>query len=242
MLKVIVIDDEPFIRKLIIQNLTDWKELIVVGDCGSVSEGKILINSCKPDVVFLDIQLSDGNGFELLKQLENFNFKLLFITSYEQYAIKAIKSGAFDYILKPLDTEELDEAIKRLISATDIQEKVKERLQVAQNNLAGLRDHITLRFNESLRIIKIADIMYCQSDSGYTSFYLEKSEKIVVSKGLKEYEKLLPEDKFLRIHKSYLVNTTFIKEYIKEGYIRLSNDISLPVAVRRKEDILKYFQ
>ena len=242
MLKTIVIDDEPFIRKLIIQSLAEYSELIVVGDCGSVKEGEVLIKSCKPNVVFLDIQLSDGTGFDLLKLIGNFNFKILFITSYEQYAIKAIKSGAFDYILKPLDTDELDVAIKRLVSVTDVQEKVEERLQIARDNLAGRRDHLTLRFNESLRIIKNADIMYCHSDSGYTSFYLVQGEKIMVSKGLKEYEKLLPEDKFLRIHKSYLVNKTFIKEYLKEGYIRLSNDISLPVAVRRKEDILKFFE
>ncbi len=242
MLRAIVIDDEHFIRKLIIQSLEKYNDLIVVGDCGSVTEGEVLINSCKPDVVFLDIQLSDGTGFDLLKRLGNFNFKLLFITSYEQFAIKAIKSGAFDYILKPLNTEELDEAIKRLMSITDILEKVDERLQVVEESFAGRREQLTLRFNESLRIVKIADIMYCQSDSGYTSFYLVQKEKIVVSKGLKEYEKLLPEDLFLRIHKSYLVNTSFIKEYLKEGYIRLLNDVSLPVAVRRKEDILKYFQ
>ncbi len=242
MLKVLVIDDEPLIRKLIIQYLADYSELIVAGDCGSVAEGKVLINSCKPDVVFLDIQLSDGTGFKLLKEIEHINFKLLFITSYEQYAIKAIKSGAFDYILKPLDTEELDVAIKRLLSVTDVREKINERLQVAQDNLAGRRHQITLRFNDCLRIIKIADIMYCQSDTGYTFFYLAQNEKIVVSKGLKEYEKLLPEDAFLRIHKSYLVNTAYIKEYMKEGYIRLSNNVSLPVAVRRKEDILKFFQ
>lgn len=243
MLKAIVIDDEPFIRKLILQNLETYSsQLMVVGSCGSVAEGEVLINSCKPDVVFLDIQLTDGTGFDLLQRIKDFSFKLVFITSYDEYAIKAIKYGAFDYILKPLNTDELDEAVQRILNEAANNEQIEERLKLAQDNLQGTREHITLRFNESLRIVNFADIMFCHSDSGYTTFHLSDKEKIMVSRGLKEYEGLLPDEGFMRIHKSYLVNVKFIKEYLKEGYIKLQNEETLPVAVRRKEEVLKFFQ
>lgn len=243
MLRAIVVDDEPFVRKLILQNLEAYNaDLMVVGDCGSVAESEVLIKACKPDVLFLDIQLTDGTGFDLLQKIGDYNFKVLFVTSYEQYAIKAIKCGAFDYILKPLNTDEFDEAVTRLIYEAADTEMVKDRLQLAQESLLGKREHITLRFNESLRIVKFSEIMYCHSDSGYTTFHLKNEEKVLVSRGLKEYEKLMPEDGFMRIHKSYLVNKHAIKEYLKEGYIKLSTGETLPVAVRRKEDIMKFFQ
>ncbi len=243
MLRAIVVDDEPLIRKFLVQTLEEYQGLMIVGNCGSVAEAEVLISSCNPDVVFLDIHLSDGSGFNLLQKIGEINFNVVFITSYEQYAIKAIKCGAFDYILKPVDTEELDETIKRILeSSSEADEKVNTRIDILQNELAGKREFITLRFNESLRIVNFGEIIYCNSESGYTTFYLDQGEKVVVSRGLKEYEKLLPDNMFLRIHKSYLVNKIFIKEYLKEGYIRLKDGTSLPVAIRRKDDILRYFQ
>ena len=239
MYKTIIIDDEPLIRESIKQVLEPYNELMIIGACGSVSEGETLINSCQPDLVFLDIHLVDGTGFDLLKKLKEINFKLVFVTSYDQYAINAIKLGAFDYILKPIDEDEFDETLQRLFKEGDKLPKTnKQRILLADNTLTGKNRRITLRLQDHFQLVNFDDILYCKSDGGYTTFYL-KEGKIMVSKSIAEYEKMLPEDEFIRTHQSYIVNICCIEKLTKEGFIILNNKASIPVSVRKKEEVTK---
>jgi two-component system LytT family response regulator len=240
MLKAIVIDDELIIRKLIIQFLSEYNRIEVVGECGSVEESEALIKSLNPDIVFLDINLSDGSGFDLLKRLSSISFKLIFITSYSQYAIKAIKVGAFDYILKPICNEEMAATLNKVLNDKGSNELVRDRALLSQKTLSK-RNSITVKSLNSLRIIYIEEIIYCKSANSYTIFFLENGDEIISSKTLKEYCALLPEELFIRVHKSYLINISLIKEYKSEGVLVLSNGSEIPVAARRKENLLKLF-
>ena len=240
MYKTLVIDDEPLIRESIKQVLEQYPEIVIIGTCGSVSEGETLIKNCQPDLVFLDIHLVDGTGFDLLKKIENIDFKLVFVTSYDQYAINAIKFGAFDYILKPIDEDEFDETLQRLFKEDVVTGVVsQQRVQLANNNLAGKNRRITLRLQDHYQLIDFDDIKYCQSDAGYTTFFLKDGKKTMVSKSLSEYEKLLPADEFLRTHQSYIVNISFVEKLTKEGFVVLKDKTSIPVSVRKKEEVTK---
>ena len=243
MLKAIVIEDEKNIREYNINILKELGNIEVIASCGAVSEAKVLLNSCSPDVVFFDVELEDGTAFDILTNIENFNFKIVFITSYEQYALKAIKYGAFDYFLKPIDVDEVRETLDKVSKTINTQsEQNKKRIDLLMSELDGENDSITLKFKEGMRIVKFSEILYCFSESGYTSFYLDGGEIILVSKGLKEYEKLLPANIFFRTHKSYLVNKNYIQEYKNEGVLILRNQYSVPVASRRKDEVLKLFK
>lgn len=240
MYKTIVIDDEPLIRESIKQILEPYKEIMIIGACGSVAEGETLIKSCEPDLVFLDIQLLDGTGFDLLKKIEEINFKLVFVTSYDKYAINAIKYGAFDYILKPIDDDEFDETLQRLFKEEQKTGMIsQQQIDVANNSLIGKNRRITLRLQDHFQLINFDDIQYCKSDGGYTTFFLSENRKVMVSKSLAEYEKLLPSYEFIRSHQSYIVNISFIEKLTKEGFLVLKNGANVPVSVRKKEEVVR---
>ncbi len=238
MIRTLVIDDEPIIRKGILNLLSELDEdLIVVGDCGTIAEALILAKNCKPDLVLLDINLTDGTGFDFLNQLEERNFNIIFITAHEEYAIKAIKQGALDYLVKPIDEDELAAILKKAISIHET--RLSERLNVANSQLAGRSNKIVLRLFDSYQIIRFDELVYCQSDAGYTTFHLRDQRKFTVSKSIKEYEKLLPEERFMRTHQSFIVNLEFVDRYEKGGALYLRGDISIPVAIRKKEALLR---
>lgn len=237
MKKVIVIDDELHIREMIVDMLTDIEEIMVVGSCGTVEEGVVLIRSCNPDIVCLDIHLSDGTGFDILKQLETVSFKTVFITAYSQHAIKAIKHKAFDYILKPIDEDELISAINKAVEEVDREDDI----DLKPKAISVSKDRLTLRFADKLRIVEFSSIIYCESDNGYTTFHLNGGETLVSSRGLKHFEDVLPQTSFVRVHKSFLVNIQYILEYNTEGVLVLKNKQEVPVATRRKEFVLNLF-
>lgn len=240
MFKTIIIDDEPLIRESIKQVLEVYSEIVIIGDCGSVSEGETLIKNCKPDLLFLDIQLVDGTGFDLLKKIGEINFDLIFVTSFDNYAINAIKFGAFDYILKPIDADEFDETLRKLFKSKELpRQNLNQRVELAGNVLNGKNRRITLRLQDHFQLIDFDEIIYCKSDGSYTTFFLENNKKIMVSKSIIEYEKMLPGNEFLRCHQSYLVNIKFIDKLTKEGFIILKDKSSIPVSVRKKEEIMK---
>lgn len=240
MYRVVVIDDEQHIRDMIVEMFKEFDNMVVVGSCASVEEGKVLINSCNPDIVCLDIKLSDGTGFNLLEQIEAIDFKLIFITSYSEHAIKAIKYGAFDYILKPIDEDELGDTIKRICADDLSNEMIDKRLSIAKKSDDD-RDQITLRFANSIRIVDYSDIIYCKSESGYTFFYLKNGEELLCSRGLKYFADLLDDKQFIRVHKSFLVNRSYVQEYHNDGVLILKNKIEIPVATRRKDLVLSIF-
>ncbi len=238
MIRTLVIDDEPLIRKGILSYLEELDvDLVVVGDCGTIKEALILVKNCKPDLVLLDINLTDGTGFDFLNRLEERNFNIIFITAYEEFALKAIKQGALDYLLKPVDHEELETVIKKAISIHE--SRLSERLKVVNSRLEGTSNKIVLRLYDSFQIIRFDELVYCQSDSGYTTFHLLDKRKFTVSKSIKEYAKLLPEKRFFRTHQSYIVNLEFVDRYEKGGALFLKDEISIPVAIRKKDALLK---
>lgn len=238
MIRVVIIDDEPAIRKDLQALMQQQAGFVVVGACGGIQEARVLIPASQPDLLLLDISLADGTGFDLLQELTP-ACKVIFITAHQHFAIKAIKYGALDYLLKPVDEEELQQALARV---SRMQAAEPAQLAVAREQLkqGGLPHRIVLRSQQYLQIVAFEEIIYCQSDAGYTTFFLTDGRKIVVSKSIKEYEELLPDTWFLRPHQSYLVNHRFIDRYHKDGYLVLRNNIEIPVSTRRKDFVMEY--
>lgn len=239
LIRVVIIDDEPAIRSDIQSLMRQQPGFVVVGACGSVQEAQIIIPATQPDLLLLDIQLADGTGFDILQTLQS-PCKVIFITAYHDYAIKAIKYGALDYLLKPLDEEELKAALDKVRHA-EIGQLQPDQLSIARSSFqqGGLPNRIVLRSQQYIQVVPFEEIIYCQSDTGYTTFFLTDNRKIVVSKSIKEYEELLP-GWFMRPHQSYLVNHHFIDRYHKDGYLVLRNNTEIPVSTRRKDYVIEY--
>ena len=242
MIRILIIDDEPIIRKDLEILIGKHKDTVIVGACGTVKEAMVLIPATNPDLVLLDIQLSDGTGFELLKLLPAISFHVIFITAYNEYAIKAIKYGALDYLLKPIDEDELNETINKVKSLPALREHSSESVDVASSYLHSneKRNKIVLRSQQYLQIVAFDEILYCHSDKGYTTFFLTGNRKVLVSKYIKEYEDLLPANIFLRPHQSYLVNFNFIDRFHKDGYLILHTGVEIPVSTRRKDHVIAF--
>lgn len=238
MLKTLIVEDELYIRKGLVSLINSLdKNLTILGECESVKEAVTVAKACKPDLIFLDINLTDGNAFDFLEQTTHLNFNVIFITAYEQYALQAIKNGAVDYILKPVDIEELEQAIDKAIQ---LQSTITtEQVDVIKNQLIDRKkDKIILRLQEGFQVINFNELMYCKSDKGYTTFYLENNKSYIASKPLKEFESQLPSQNFYRTHQSYIVNLKYIDKYDKNGYIFLKSGTKIPVSTRRKEEFV----
>lgn len=245
MLRVLIIDDEPIIRKDMEMLLRKHDDLVVVGACGSIKEASVLLQTTSPDLLLLDIQLSDGTGLDLLQELDHIPFQVIFITAYNQFAIKAIKYGALDYLLKPIDELELNEALDKVrASRQQVNSNIKDGWNVARSHLSqvnkGMQDRIVLRSQQYLQVVPFEEIVYCQNDGGYTHFFLTSKKKIVVSKSIKEYNDLLPDEQFLRPHQSYLVNVHFIDKFHKDGYLILRTGEEIPVSTRKKDHVVAF--
>ncbi len=241
MLKALIVDDEPKARENLQILLHDFVEGVeVVGLCENIAEATEAVRLHSPDVVFLDIQLQRETGFDLLTKLKEINFEVIFTTAYTEYAIKAFKFSAIDYLLKPIDIEELKKAVGRVEKR--VSNNMTGRLtQLVQNLKQGSNENykIALPTLDGLVFVKISDILYCEASSNYTQIFTAE-EKYLVSKTLKEYDDLLSDHNFFRIHNSYLININSIKKYVKGegGYVVLNNDTSLDVSKRKKEAFL----
>lgn len=239
-MKALIVEDKAYIRKSLINllQLLDT-EVTVIGECESVKEAVTVANACKPELIFLDINLTDGTGFDFLEQTENLLFKVIFITAYEEHALKALKIGAVDYLLKPVDVEELEKALQKIInlSVNQQQKQVKIAKEVWNNNESKL----LLSLQDSYQVIDLNELLYCESDKGYTTFYCSDNKKYMVSKTLKEFEERLSKVNFVRPHQSYMVNLKFIDKYDKSGVIHLKNSVKIPVSFRKKEHFLSCF-
>ena len=235
MTRVLIVEDELYIRKGLISQLALLeKDLVVVGECGSVKDAITLAKSCKPDLVFLDINLDDGIAFDFIEKTENLPYKVIFTTAYDQYALKALKKGAVDYILKPIAQEELEEAVDKAIERSIIENDLSINTTVN-------KDRLVLSLFDGLQVIKFKDLMYCKSDKGYTSFYLSSKKKYIASKPIKNFEQYLTASKFIRVHQSFIVNLDYVERYDKAGTIYLTEGEKIPVAMRRKDEFLKAF-
>jgi two-component system LytT family response regulator len=244
MLTAIIIDDERKGRLALREKLHDYcPEINLLGEAADGKEGLHLILEQKPDIVFLDIEMPSMNGFEMLHLLPRKDFHLIFTTAYNQYAIKAIRYAAFDYLLKPVDIDELRSAIARV---GELQGHTEEKLQVLQQNLdtRPLLGKIAIPTVDGLLFFDINDIVYLEAKSNYTAIHFINHPSLLASRTLKDFEELLPADMFFRTHHSFIINLRYIKRYIRGegGQIELENGAYVAVARRKKDELLRKFQ
>lgn len=238
-LNALIVDDEEFGRKVLYVLLQEnCPEVVVGGIAGSVAEARKVIEEQTFELVFLDIAMPKENGFELIPVLQKNNILVIFITAYDQYALKALKASAVDYLLKPIDINELKTAVQKAIERkSSVGGKDNAPLTSLTENLNSRNkiDKITLPHTHGFHIIDIDNIIYIEADSNYSVFHLKKNGNVITSKPLKEFEDMLDSADFSRIHKSAIINLQYVKGYSnKHGFeVILENDIVLPVSRRR---------
>lgn len=247
MFKVVIIDDELSAREVIAHQLSACCEQAeLVGEADSVESGIALIEATKPDIVLLDINLKDGSGFDLLRKLDQIRFKLIFITAYDKYALKAIKFSALDYLLKPIDSDEFAAAMKKALSKLE-SENQNLKLNAFFNNFKFINQEarkIVLHTANSIYLLNVADIIRCQAENNQTRFYLTSGDKLLAPKTLREYDDLLSDYQFIRVHKTHLINTNFIERFDKRNKLLLilKDKSIVPIALRRKDEVLRRIQ
>ena len=243
-LRAIIVEDEKHSRETLKNLLREFcVNVEVVGLASNVEEAVHLIKTEQPDVVFLDIELQTGTGFDVLEQVSNINFEVIFTTAFEQYAIKAVKFSSLDYLLKPIDLDELQTAVEKAQSQKN-QIVYKKQLETLMLNLKQQKpklNKICLATGEGFEFIEITDILYCKAEGSYTAFILKNSDKLLVSKNLKEYENLLLEQDFMSVHNSFLINLKEVKKYIKSdgGYIIMNNNDNVSISRSKKDGFIQ---
>ncbi|UKN00492.1 LytTR family DNA-binding domain-containing protein [Paracrocinitomix mangrovi] len=235
MIKAVIIDDIPEAITVLKSDLENYcVNIEVVGSAEGVVSGAKLIKEVQPDLVFLDIQMQDGSGFDLLEILPEKNFKLIFTTASDEYAVKAFKFSAVDYLLKPIDPDELMDAVSKI----ENQNQAADRIDLLKENFNQPK-RIALNTLEKIHIVNVNEILRCESNINYTMFYFTDDTKLLVTKTLKEFDKLLGDHGFIRVHQSHLINTAFIKEFIKsDGYIIMKDGTKVPVSTRKKQVLM----
>jgi two-component system, LytTR family, response regulator len=244
MIKAVLIDDEEnSISALKEKLLAHCPQVNIIALCDNAAKGIEAIDSLQPDIVFLDIEMPVMNGFTMLQQLTYKNFELVFTTAYDHYAIRAIRYSALDYLVKPIEIDELKAAVskaeeKRNRSYPNPQIELLMEQLISKKNLFT---RIAIPTTEGLQFIRTEDIVYLEASVNYTHIYSSGKNKYIVSRTLKDFEDMLPPEIFLRIHNSYIINKNFVEKYIRGegGQVVLSNGVSLDVAKRKKHEFLK---
>ena len=242
-MRTLIVDDEPNARQVIRNILETYAEQVeIVGEADCVKAAVQQINTLKPQLVLLDINMPDGTGFDVIKACQAVPFKFIIVTAYEQFAIKAIRLSAIDYILKPINGQELLNALERVsdpLREEDAMVKVDSFLRNTRSNPDERR--IIFNTTEAIHAIRIHDIVRCESDRNYSTLFLQDGQKLMVSKTLKEISKMLSEYGFYRVHQSHLINLHYFERYDKQGLagnVILSNRDKIPVSSRRKEGLM----
>ncbi len=247
MLSALIIDDEDRVRETLIHMLSVYcPNIMVIGQANSVASGYKQITELKPDVVFLDVKMPDGTGFELLRKFDKVDFYFIIITAYEEYAIQSFKVCALDYLLKPIDSTDLINAIAKLAKAIG-SEETNLNLNTFLSNIECEKNDskkIVLKTLEAIFIIDTDDLIRCESQNNYTAFHLKDKSTIIVSKTLKEYEEMLTPLSFIRCHQTHLVNIKYITKYIKypNAILQMADESIIPISVRKKEAIERLFK
>ncbi len=243
MFKAIIVDDIDNSRVTLAHDLKQYcPKIEIIGEADSVKTGVKIISEKNPDVIFLDIQLGDGTGFDILEALGNFDFQVIFTTALDAYGIKAIKFSALDYLLKPIDPDELIKAVKKLEKNVK-KDNINDSISLLLENIKDIHPEnkrIAISSADKIRMVYIKNIIRCESQGSYTIFYLENKDEIVATKNLKEYEQLLEEYSFIRVHHSHLINFNYLKEYQKKtgGYAVMTDGSLVPVSFRKRNNLL----
>lgn len=243
MLRAILIDDEENSLNALQQKIIQHCPFVeIIAACTLPLDAVDKINSLKPDIVFLDIEMPGMNGFNLLQQVSYKNFEPVFVTAYDHYAVRAIRFSALDYLVKPVDIDELKATVARAFEKKN-SHLPNQRLELLLDHLSNPKKHfkrIAIPSHEGLHFIKVSDIVYLEANINYTHIYLA-DHKYVVSRTIKDFEELLPPETFIRIHNSFIINKDFLEKYIRGegGQVVLSTGVTLDVAKRKKTDFLK---
>lgn len=244
MINAVVIDDEEKSRKVLIRLVNEiTNDVKIVGEAGSVNDGFIVINQLHPDLIFLDIEMLDGTGFNLLEKFEEIRFDIIFTTAYDQYAILAFKYSALDYLLKPINIDELENAISRVKKdETSTHDKYALIENLLQNmTLNSKPQRIAIKGANSIDYVNINEILYCTTDLYLTEFNMLNGSKVYSIKTLKDYEELLDENTFFRISKSHLINSNFVASYKKDtSIVKMSNNLEIEITRRRKREFIEF--
>lgn len=241
-IKTLIIEDEASIRKEIEWLVSQHHQLEICGMAGSVEGSLPLFAAIKPDLVLMDIQLTDGTAFDILSQLGEVDFHIVFMTAFNHFAVKAIKFGALDYLLKPIEEEEFALAIKRVEKENNkllYNNQLHLAKSITKNIEINLNTQICIASSDFLQLIKLGDIVFCKSEGSYTEVYTQNQKKIVASKSLKYYEEILPSEWFVRTHQSYIINKLYVDKLHKSGVIIMQNEKEIPIATRRKEMVIE---
>lgn len=241
MIRGIIVEDELSARESLKRLLENYcPDVELVGEAGNVADAKALIESSGPDLLFLDIQLPDGDGFDLLRDLGTIPFNIIFTTAYSEYAIKAFKYSTTHYLLKPIDPQDLIKAVGKVqedLNSKNLQERFNRLLE----KVTGKNQRkIVLVTASRIYVINMSEIIMCEADKNYTIFNLESGAQITVAKTLKEYEDILP-DTFIKPHRQYMVNIEHLRSIEKDDshYVKLTNNILVPIASRKRDEIIQ---
>jgi len=243
-LKAVIIDDETSSRNSLRQKIVgNCPEVEIIEECRDAEEGIKAIEKTHPDIVFLAVEMPRINGFVMLQQLKERNFELIFTTAYDHYAINAIRYSALDYLVKPIEVEELKVAVERARQKRE-EKNPNQRIETLLHNLIDSKpgkNRIAIPSMEGLQFVELSDIIYLAAESNYSIIYLTNNIKLTVTRTLKDFEELLPSSLFIRIHHSYIINKDHVQKYIRGdgGRVSMSNGKELEVARRKKEEFIK---
>ena len=245
-IKALVVDDEENSRKALLNMLQYYcKDIDVIGQAENITGAYEMINEYNPDVVFLDIQMPGGNGFELLKKFKPIPFKVIFVTAYDHFALRAIKLNAVDYLLKPVSPKELIRSVGKLEKQMDVEDMFDKQIETLEDNMQSDRQvkKIILNTSTTMHVIKINEVIRCEADENYTRVIKEDGKAVLVAKTLKDFDEMLSPFGFCRIHQSHLINLSHVITFEKSvGIVILTTKERVPVSSRRKEFFLAALQ
>ena len=244
-MKAVIIDDENDSRNILASYLKKYcPEVSVCGFGESVATGIAAIKKHQPDIVFLDIEMPYGNGFDLLDKIEDITFETVFVTAFDNYAIQALNQSAAYYLLKPIDIDELIKAVEKIRNERSEQNYTQHARVLAENKKPGAHQKIMLPTMEGFEIVNINTILYCEAADNFTKFYFEHNQPALICRTLKYFEDVLRNHRFLRIHRSYLINPDFVMRYSKGkgGYVTMKNNQELEISTNKKQEFLDMFE
>jgi two-component system, LytTR family, response regulator len=247
MLKAVIVDDEKDSRQILANYLSKYCPAIAVCGFGdSVATGLEAIATHQPDIVFLDIEMPYGNGFDLLQKAQPVNFETVFVTAFDNYAIQALNQSASYYLLKPIDIDELVKAVDKIVQERQSQgyiQHAKILLENLQNGSIPKHQKVMLPTLEGFEVVQVHSILYCEAVDNFTRFYLDNNKELLICRTLKYYEEVFKEHSFFRIHRSYLINPEYVIRYSKGkgGFVTMKNNKELEVSPNKKSEFLEFF-